>query len=334
MNRSDIKKIYYNGVEITSLYVGGNLIYPIVSGNVWKPYNISGTIDPQMTPTKLSLYLNGSTTTTNIPVDTTKTPRTFDYEYTTPLTSCEKMFWKVDTVGTIDNLPDTSNVTSMRQMFSGLSENKGAITTSGFSMNLKQINFKNFDTSNVVTMSGMFGNCQKLSELDLSGFDTSKVTDMSYMFYGNIELSNLKQNFDTSEVTDMSYMFNNCQTITDLNISNFNFTNATTIKAMFQLMRNLEKLTLNADFSVLTNTYNTFHTTEKLSQIRGSISNLSTGLDLHYCPLDNESVMLIFNGLSQVSTSEKITLKTTTYNTLTTEQIALATSKGWSVIKS
>ena len=47
---------------------------------------------------------------------------------------------------------------------------------------VKQIDFSNFDTSNVTDMSYMFYYCRPLTSLDLSGFDTSNVTNMSYMF--------------------------------------------------------------------------------------------------------------------------------------------------------
>ena len=48
--------------------------------------------------------------------------------------------------------------------------------------NLEEVIFGNFDTSNVISMVGMFYNT-KVTSLDLSRFNTTKVTDMSYMFY-------------------------------------------------------------------------------------------------------------------------------------------------------
>ena len=44
--------------------------------------------------------------------------------------------------------------------------------------NLKSIDLKGLDTSQVTDMGGMFGFCSGLMVLDVSGFDTSQVTDM------------------------------------------------------------------------------------------------------------------------------------------------------------
>ena len=40
------------------------------------------------------------------------------------------------------------------------------------------------DTSEVTSMNGMFGNCEKLASINVDGFDMSKVTDVRQMFYG------------------------------------------------------------------------------------------------------------------------------------------------------
>ena len=45
--------------------------------------------------------------------------------------------------------------------------------------------FKDVDTSNVITMAGMFNNCSSLISLNASGFDTSNVTNMRGMFGGD-----------------------------------------------------------------------------------------------------------------------------------------------------
>ena len=62
---------------------------------------------------------------------------------------------------------NTTNVTSMSQMFRGCS----SLSTVPL-----------FDTSNVTYMSNMFAECSSLADIPL--FNTSKVTDMGYMFWG------------------------------------------------------------------------------------------------------------------------------------------------------
>ena len=141
---------------------------------------------------------------------------------------------------------DTSEVTDMRNMFSGC-------------MSLTSLDVSNFDTSQVTNMSGMFAGCNKLTSLDVSNFDTSQVTDMSGMFSGefgglmNIEEINIS-NFDTSKVTNMSGMFNNCRSLTSLDLSNFDTSKVTDMSFMFSGCSSLTSLDLSKfDTSKVTN---------------------------------------------------------------------------------
>lgn len=89
------------------------------------------------------------------------------------------------------------------------------------------VDFENFDTSNILYMCAMFRNCEKISELNLSNFDTSKVKSMSYMFDGcaNISSADISQ-FDTSNTHSMTHMFHGCSSLTKVylygDISNLN----------------------------------------------------------------------------------------------------------------
>ena len=49
---------------------------------------------------------------------------------------------------------------------------------------ITEIDFSNFDTSEVTYMNSMFKDCTSLTSLNLSSFDTSKVTCVEYMFSG------------------------------------------------------------------------------------------------------------------------------------------------------
>ena len=76
---------------------------------------------------------------------------------------------------------------------------------------LKSITFTEVDTSNIVTMEGMFIGCGGLTTLDVSKFNTSNVTNMAYMFFSCDHLLELDvSNFDTSNVEDMTSMFSSC----------------------------------------------------------------------------------------------------------------------------
>lgn len=115
---------------------------------------------------------------------------------------------------------DTSNVTTMENMFSNCS-------------NMLSFPTK-LNTSNVTNMNEMFYSCKSLTNLDLSNFDTSKVTDMSYMFAYSSGLTSLDvSNFNTSKVTHMGSMFINCSGLTILDLSNFDTSNVTMVNDMF-----------------------------------------------------------------------------------------------------
>ena len=119
------------------------------------------------------------------------------------------------------NLLDTSNVTSMRQMFYWCSS-------------LTSLDVSNFDTSQVTSMASMFSGCRNLTSLDVSNFDTSQITDMIAMFSSCSKLTNLDvSKFDTSNVTDMAYMFEDCSSLTSLDVSNFDTSQVTNMSGMF-----------------------------------------------------------------------------------------------------
>ena len=99
---------------------------------------------------------------------------------------------------------DTSNVTNMQSMFSGMP-------------NLTTLNLSNFNTSKVTDMSGMFNTMPNLTTLNLSNFNTSKVTDVRYMFAlsdeyilnDKLETIYVNNDFNTAKLTYDLGMFNN-----------------------------------------------------------------------------------------------------------------------------
>ena len=136
---------------------------------------------------------------------------------------------------------DTSQVTNMRGMFSGM-------------RNLTTLDLSNFDTSKVTDMSFMFGSMSNLTTLDLSNFNTSKATNMSEMFLGMANLTSLNlSSFDTSKVTSMRYMFFGISSLTVLNLSSFDTSQVTDMSDMFRDMSSLATLNLsNFDTSKVT----------------------------------------------------------------------------------
>lgn len=54
----------------------------------------------------------------------------------------------------------------------------------------------NFDTSNAMDMSSMFGECKKIKKLNLSNFNIAKYTDVKRMFYKCENLKELYLNWE------------------------------------------------------------------------------------------------------------------------------------------
>ena len=177
---------------------------------------------------------------------------------------------------------DTSRVTDMSNMFSGMS-------------GLTNLNISNFNTSNVTDMSAMFRSMSNLTSIDLSNFNTSKVTDMSYMFSNMSNLTSLNlSNFDTSQVTNMSYMFGYSYNLTELDLSSFDTSNTKIINSMFEIASynmakdKLEKIYVSNDFntSKMTSYSRVFGNRKKLRGGNGSFLTDPNTADLSWLRID------------------------------------------------
>ena len=87
------------------------------------------------------------------------------------------------------------------------------------------------------------------------------------------------------------------------------------------------------DFSEATSLANFAVSANSLTTITGILMGIRASLDMSYSPLTHDSVMVIINGLDTVS-SANLKLSTTTYNSLSEDEIAIATDKGWNVATS
>ena len=271
--------------------------------------------------------------------------RNFD---TSKVTDMNYMFYNCFYLTSLDlSNFDTSNVTDMSSMFSGcygltsLDVRKFNTTnvTNMHSMffgchNLTSLDLSNFDTSNVTDMSSMFYEGYHLTSLDLSNFDTSNVTSMEDMFNGCESLTSLDlTNFDTSKVTQMGHMFRGCESLTSLDLTNFDTSKVTRLQYMFYDDEKLTDLYIN--FDVRLNTYfeTIFSLCFSLKNVVGKFEGTKLDLYLSHSPLTPDSAMVFINGLATVIEKRTLALSATTYDSLTNEQIAIATSKGWTVTR-
>ena len=326
MTNKDITKIYFRGNEIVALYQGSTLIFKksgVVPPKPTGVYTVRGTVNPFAGEQSIQLCVNGKQEQFNVNSD-----NTFEHTFVNvPVTNMGYFTQPCrDKLRTLDLSEfDTSQVTSMYEAFYQCNK-------------LEEINLTNVDTSNVTDMTQMFSSCSNLTSLDLSSFNTSNVTDMYGMFKECTNLTSLDvSNFDTSKVTNMVSMFNYCSSLTSLDVSNFNTSKVTNMYYMFANHSKLTDLYINFDVrSIKDDTYNydgIFYDCSSLENVVGKFEGAKYDLSLLACPLTAQSAMVFINGLATVTEQRTLSLSATTYDSLTPEQIAIATSKGWTVTR-
>lgn len=140
--------------------------------------------------------------------------------------------------------------------------------------------FSNIDTSEVISMKGMFKDASYLNPIDVSRFDTHKVQDMSEMFSGIRALMrrdtitlNLS-NFNTANVVNMKGMFKDSSRFTDINISSFNTSKVTDMSEMFYGATSLPTINLSSfDFQNVTDMNSMFFQLPNLQTVIASRFN-------------------------------------------------------------
>ena len=195
---------------------------------------------------------------------------------------------------------DVSKVTNMNSMF--------------YNCSITSLDLTGWDTSNVTKTASMFNNCSSLASLNINNLNVGNVTDMYGMFTSCYKLTSLDlSGWDVSKVTDMGEMFYYCKILTSLNLSNWNMSNVTSMASMFKLCNELTDLNMNGAI---------------LPKI-----NLTNWLLDYNSTLTTTSLESVLNALQQLSEGESYTcsLGATNLAKLTDEQIAIATSKGWTL---
>ena len=106
-----------------------------------------------------------------------------------------------------------------------------------------QSDFSNWDTSYVISMTGLFRGCSLEKIPDISKFNTSNVICMAEMFSGCSHLISLPDisRFNTSNLIIMREMFYFCSSLKSLpDLSKWDITNALKIKGVLNLDKILE----------------------------------------------------------------------------------------------
>ena len=163
-----------------------------------------------------------------------------------------------------------------------------------------------------------FRNYYKLLAIPL--LDTSKVTNMDNMFNNCSSLTIIPQ-LNTSEVTNMSGMFSICRSL--MTIPQLNTSQVTNINGMFYQCNSL------TNFGGLENIGQAYSTTQ-------SANYVNYKLDLSTCTaLTEQSLINVLNNLYDIATKgckvQQVVLGSTNLAKLTAEEVAIGTSKGWSI---
>ena len=119
---------------------------------------------------------------------------------------------------------------------------------------LEHLDLSGFITDNVQNYNSMFCGCFSLREIDLSSFNISnKATNLGNMFQYCRSLKKIirNKNWDTSNVTSFEAMFQECTLLKEIDISDFSFITATTIKTMFSNCTALQTIKANIDLPKL-----------------------------------------------------------------------------------
>ena len=156
------------------------------------------------------------------------------------------------------------------------------------------------DTSSVTSMYNMFSYCRSLTSVP--SFDTSKVTNMSQMFDSCSSLTSVPA-FDTSNVTNMAYMFSYCSSLTS-------------VPAF--------------DTSKVTYMYYMFRSCSSLTEIH--MTGMKVSFDISASTKFTESALVeILNNLTNVTSTQTLTMGSTNLAKLTDDEKAIATGKGWTL---
>ena len=93
--------------------------------------------------------------------------------------------------------------------------------------------------SKIKNCDQMFFNCNNITEIDFTNFDSSEITKLSQTFKNCHQLISINlSNWDVSKVTDINGLFHNCYSITSIELPNFKNSNITAMQNTFLKCQN------------------------------------------------------------------------------------------------
>lgn len=285
---------------------------------------------------------------------------------TSTMTGMYRMFRYCSLLQTLDvSSWDVSGVTNMAGMFEGCSQlqsldvsswDTGKVTTMSSMFvgcsKLTTIDVSKWDTSSLTNIGGMFKNCESVKSLDMAHFDVSKCTSFLYLFAQCSSLENINcKDFNTSNVTDMSTCFGYCSSLKTLDLTGWDMSKVTRMEYVFNRCTSLEVLDITgwnmesttgmAHFSSYCDSLQSIIGNRTIEEvIADNIATMiglsaSAGVNFKESPnLDRASMRAIINGVADMTgkTALKMAFHANAKARLTEEDIAIATSKNWTII--
>ena len=191
--------------------------------------------------------------------------RSIDQWGTMKWKSMEKAFYLASFMKLLAvDVPDLSNVTSMKSMFESAGIESG--------------NLNSWDVSHVTTMRSMFHHAFSFND-NLEDWDVSSVTDMEYMFRSSDFNGNIS-NWDVSKVSTMQGMFYFAEEFNQ-DLSNWDVSHVTNMADMFYFAKKFNQDLSNWDVSHVTTMENMFR---NASAFNGSLADwdVSNVTDMRY----------------------------------------------------
>lgn len=186
---------------------------------------------------------------------------------------------------------------------------------------------------NLITLSMAFYQCSKLESVVVP--NDQNWTFNSYGLYRTFYLCNkLAGEIDLSSVKSISSTYVNCERL-------FQGTKVTQVvmprtkvalNYAFNSATELTYIDTNGmDASIVGATTDILRQCTSLATITHGFSGIKVGFDASACPLTHDSAVAIINGLAAVPNTQILKFKSTTYDTLTADEIAIAQNKNWQI---